>query len=65
MKNRDTVLKKLDSIEAGLNALRFMVQRQEPVTDFVARIEQTRELVDQVKGYIENEPIAGTELNRI
>lgn len=49
MKNRDTVLKKLDSIEAGLNALRFMVQRQEPVTDFVARIEQTRELVDQVK----------------
>lgn len=65
MKNRDTVLKKLDSIEAGLNALRFMVQRQEPVNDFITRIESTRELVDQIKGYIENEPIAGTELNRI
>jgi hypothetical protein len=65
MKNRDTVLKILDSIEAGLNTLRFMVQRQEPVEDFIARIEQTREVVDQVKGYIENEPIAGTELNRI
>jgi hypothetical protein len=65
MKNRDTVLKKLDSIEAGLNTLRFMVQRQEPVEDFIARIEQTREVVDQIKGYIENEPIAGTELNRI
>lgn len=65
MKNRDTVLKKLDSIESSLNALRFMVNSQQPVNDFLAKIESTRELVDQIKGYIETEPIAGTELNRI
>lgn len=65
MKNRDTVLKKLDSIESNLNALRFMVNSQQPVNDFLAKIEFTRELVDHVKGYIETEPIVGTELNRI
>jgi DNA-binding FrmR family transcriptional regulator len=65
MKNRDTVLKKLDSIESSLNALRFMVNSQQPVNDFLTKIEFTRELVDQIKGYIETEPIAGTELNRI
>jgi DNA-binding FrmR family transcriptional regulator len=65
MKNRDTVLKKLDSIESSLNALRFMVNSQQPVNDFLIKIESTRELVDQIKGYIETEPIAGTELNRI
>ena len=65
MKNRDTVLRKLDSIESNLNALRFMVNSQQPVNDFLARIESTRELVDHIKGYIETEPIAGTELNRI
>jgi hypothetical protein len=65
MKNRDTVLKKLDSIESSLNALRFMVNSQQPVNDFLTKIESTRELVDQIKGYIETEPIAGTELNRI
>jgi DNA-binding FrmR family transcriptional regulator len=65
MKNRDTVLKKLDSIESSLNALRFMVNSQQPVNDFLVKIESTRELVDQIKGYIETEPIAGTELNRI
>jgi len=60
MKNRDTVLKKLDSIESSLNALRFMVNSQQPVNDFLTKIESTRELVDQIKGYIETEPIAGT-----
>jgi hypothetical protein len=65
MKNRETVLKKLDSIEAGLNVLKFMVNRQEPIENFINKIESTRELVDHVKGYIENELIAGTELNRI
>jgi hypothetical protein len=65
MKNRETVLKKLDSIESGLNVLKFMVNRQEPIENFINKIEATRELVDHVKGYIESEPIVGTELNRI
>lgn len=65
MKNRETVLKKLDSIESSLNTLKFMVSRQEPIENFLNKIEHARELVDHVKGYIENEPIAGTELNRI
>jgi DNA-binding FrmR family transcriptional regulator len=64
MRNRDTVLKKLDSIEASLNALRFMVNQQQPIKDFLDRIEYARETVDQLKGYIESEPINGNELNK-
>jgi hypothetical protein len=65
MRNRETILNKLDSAEASLNTLRFMVSRQEPVEDFISRIESTRELLDQIRGYVNSEPIVNQELNRI
>ena len=63
MKHREPVLKKLDSIDSNLNKLNLSLNQGDRVS---ARevIEYIREQVEQIKLYIENEPIIGNELNR-
>ena len=63
MKHREPVLKKLDSIDSNLNKLNLSLNQGDRVS---ARevIESIREQVEQIKLYIENEPIIGNELNR-
>jgi septation ring formation regulator EzrA len=63
MKHREPVLKKLDSIDSNLNKLNLTLNQgnREAAREI---IESLREQVDQIKLYIENEPIMGNELNR-
>ena len=64
MKHREPVLRKLDSIEFNLNKLNFTLNQgnRDGVFELMDAI---REQVDQIKGYIENEPIMGNEMNSI
>lgn len=64
MKNREPVLKKLDTIESKINKLCLALNRSNRDDCFLI-IEELKEIIDQVKGYIESEPISGLELNRI
>ena len=63
MKHREPVLRKLDSIDSNLNKLNLTLNQgnREAAREV---IESLREQVDQIKLYIENEPIMGNELNR-
>lgn len=63
MKHREPVLKKLDSIESNLNKILFAINRGN-IDNCRQIIEIINEQLDQVKTYIETEPIVGSELNR-
>jgi len=63
MKHRDAVTKKLDNIESDLNKLNFNLNQGDRDNCFLT-IDTIREKIDQIKTYIENEPIIGNELNR-
>jgi hypothetical protein len=63
MKNREPVLKKLDSIESKLAKLSLGLNRGDRDGCYQI-IEEIKVAIDQAKGYIESEPIVGNELNR-
>jgi septation ring formation regulator EzrA len=64
MKHREPVLRKLDNIDSNLNKLNLALNQgdREAAREV---IESVREQIEQIKLYIENEPIIGNELNRI
>ena len=64
MKHREPVLRKLDSVESNLSKLNFFLNQGNRDGAFEL-INAIREQLDQIKGYIENEPIVGNEMNSI
>lgn len=62
MRNREAVLRKLDSLESNLNKMNLFLSQgnREQCHETVNII---REQVEQLKTYIEIEPFAGSELN--
>jgi hypothetical protein len=63
MKNREAVLRKLDGLDSNLNKLNMSLNQADRQSAYET-IELLREQVEQIKGYIENEPISGSELNK-
>ena len=64
MKNREPVLRKLDTIESKVNKMQLALNQGD--RDGCYKIlDEMKETIDQTKGYIESEPISGNELNRI
>jgi septation ring formation regulator EzrA len=63
MKHREPVLKKLDSMDSNLNKLNLTLNQGDRVASKEI-IDLLREQLEQIKLYIENEPIIGNELNR-
>lgn len=63
MKHREPVLRKLDSVDSNLNKLNLALNQgnREAAREISLSI---REQLEQIKSYIENEPIVGNELNR-
>lgn len=64
MRNREGVLRKLDGLESNLNKLVFNLNTGSR-DQFLEVIESLREQIEQLKLYIESEPITGNELNRL
>lgn len=64
MRNREAVLRKLDGIESNMNKLNFTLNRGDREVSYEI-VEATREILNQLKVYVESEPIAGSELNRV
>ena len=63
MRNREAVIRKLDSIESNLNRLTATINQgnREACYEVISNI---REQVEQIAGYVESEPISGRELNQ-
>ncbi len=58
MKNRNNVLHQLDKIDGITNQLNFIVKQQQPVEEYTKLLETLREVVDQTRSFVENEPQA-------
>lgn len=65
MKNRNVVLKKLSYIEGGIRALETMVNTGAPVSEFVNKLSQIKQMNGEVQDIIEREDFSPNEINRI
>jgi hypothetical protein len=63
MRNREAVLRKMDSVESNLTKLSFILNQGKREGSHEI-IENVREQIEQLKLYIESEPISGSELNK-
>jgi prephenate dehydrogenase len=62
MKNREAALKKIDQIDSSLKKLISYLKRGEEQS-FNDTLEDMNDQIDQLRTYIETEPIAGFEMN--
>ena len=58
MKNRNNVLHQLDKIDGITNQLNFIVKQQQPIEEYTKLLDVLREVVDQTRSFVENEPQA-------
>ena len=61
MKNRNYINKQLDLLEGVLGNLRGIVSKQEPLETYIKGLERANELVEEIRSYIENEPVTAHE----
>ena len=62
MRNREAVLRKMDSVESNLTKITFTLNQGDRNASHEI-IENIREQIEQLKLYIESEPLSGSELN--
>ena len=61
MKNRNYINKQLDLLEGVLGNLRGIVSKQEPLETYIKGLERAEELLEEIRSYIENEPVTAHE----
>lgn len=61
MRYRELSTRKIENIEAQLKALRFTVNRGAPIQEFIKIIENTEEILAEVKSLIQQEPLSPEE----
>jgi hypothetical protein len=64
MRNREPVLRKLDSLESNTSKLTMALNQGNRELCY-KMIEEFRSQIEQLKMYVESEPVSGNELNRI
>jgi cell fate (sporulation/competence/biofilm development) regulator YmcA (YheA/YmcA/DUF963 family) len=63
MRYRNIVLDKTTVLEAKLKNLETIVQRQQPVTDFMKTISDAKDIVQEIQDYVEREERSAGEIN--
>lgn len=58
MRNRDLVIKKLENLEGTLSTLEHIVKTQQPIKQYSLNLERAKDLVEEVKAFIEVEPLS-------
>ena len=56
MKNKNNVLHQLDKIDGIANQLNFIVKTQQPIEEYTKLLDTLREVIDQIRLFVENEP---------
>lgn len=64
MRNRNLLNRKLDILEGTLATLHNIVNTQQPIETYKINIGKAQNLVEDLRGMIEAEPIAPNELNK-
>mgnify|MGYP003677241641 CR=1 FL=1 len=55
LRNPETITRLLDRIQGNLKNLKLMVKTQQPIEDYLKKVEVTEELVSQLTSTIERE----------
>jgi hypothetical protein len=63
MRNRNTVLKKVENIEGKLKQLKFCVQRGAELNEYLDALALAEEELSELKAFIEREPMSAEEMN--
>jgi len=63
MVNREIIRRKLEKVESGLGKLDFLVNRGGDSEMYLQTTTELKELVDEIKSFIEYEPRSANELN--
>jgi hypothetical protein len=63
MRYRNIVLDKTAVLEAKLKNLEILVQRQQPVSEFMKTIGSAKELIQEIQDYVEREERSAGEIN--
>lgn len=64
MRNREAIMKKIDSLETNINKLNFALNKGDREL-YNETFEKLMEQISQLRTYVESEPITGNEMNRI
>ena len=64
MRNREAIMKKIDSLETNVNKLNSALNKGNREL-YNETFEKLMEQVSQLRTYVESEPITGNELNKI
>ena len=64
MRQRDIIVNKLETLEARLKSLEFMVRRGSPIPEFLKTIENSTEILSDVKAMIDREERSPGEINK-
>jgi hypothetical protein len=62
MRNRELITKKLENIDNKFEVLRWQITNSQNVQDFVNVIEEGKNVVQELKNLIENEPVSPEEM---
>jgi heme-degrading monooxygenase HmoA len=63
MLNREIIRYKLERLESSLTKQQFILKRQGSLEEYIQIHNDMRELISEIKGYIEHEPRSAKEIN--
>jgi hypothetical protein len=63
MKNREIIMRRLERAESNMEKLNFILSRQGTREQFNDLIQETRELIQDTKSFVQQEPMSQGEVN--
>jgi ElaB/YqjD/DUF883 family membrane-anchored ribosome-binding protein len=63
MKNREIIMRRLERAESNMEKLNFLLSRQGTREQFNDVIQETREVIQDAKSFVQQEPMSQGEVN--
>ena len=64
MKNRETIMRRLERIESNMSKLDLILKRQGSREEFEEIIADTKEYINDAKSFVQQEPLSPGEINQ-
>jgi hypothetical protein len=64
MKNREIIMRRLETIESNMSKLDFILKRQGSREEFEYVIADIRDKVNEAKAFVQQEPLSPGEVNQ-
>jgi hypothetical protein len=64
MKNRETIMRRLEHVESNITKLEFILKRQGSREEFEEVIFDTKEYLNDAKAFVQQEPLSPGEINQ-